>query len=362
MKKIVKRVLISVGIIAVVIAIAVGYMFWKMGQPIYTFGSVNAAFNLRSPLEPPEQSDPTLWLVEPDITLHYDVYGKSRPVIIVHGGPAIPYANAWKGLKPLEDQYAFYYYHQRGAGDSTRPIDKFESKNYPKNVAELEQILGIGAQIADIERIRQILGEDKLLLIGHSFGGFIASLYAAEFPNMVEKLVLVAPAGMLTPPKKSSNIFDEVRATLSETDHVKYDSLMKEYFNFGSIFSKSDSELVDLHTEVGRYLLKGMGYDVSKMVPPPTPGGWSVFAVYFSTGKSPDYRDAVRHITAPTLIIHGDDDDISLNGSRQYEEFIPNAKFVSIGCPDGSTVSGHFIFDDCPDQFATTIMSFLTDQ
>ena len=147
-------------------------------------------------------------------------------------GPGIPYANAWKGLKPLEEQYAFYYYHQRGAGKSTRPIDSLISKNYQKNVAFLEGRLGIGAQIADIERIRHFLNEEKLLLVGHSFGGFIAALYAAEFPMRVEKLVLVAPAGMLTPPKKGNNLFDAVRAKLPESDHAQYDSLMKEYFNF----------------------------------------------------------------------------------------------------------------------------------
>ena len=108
--------------------------------------------------------------------------------------------------------------------------------------------------------------------------------------------------------------------------------------------------------------MKGMGYDSSKMDTPPMPGGWSVFAVYFSTGRSPDFRDAVGHITAPTLIVHGDDDDIALNGSRQYEKYIPNAKFISIGCSEESTISGHFIYDDCPEQFAKTIMSFLNDQ
>lgn len=359
MKRVLKFVLIGVGSIIVLVGIAAVYMFWQMGQPLYKFGSVSAAENLRGPLDPPEQTDSTVWRVESDIFLHFEVYGKGRPVIIVHGGPGIPYPNAWKGLKWLEEQYAFYYYHQRGAGNSTRPIDRFESKNYPKNMTKLEQTLGIGAQIADIERIRRILKKEKLLLIGHSFGGFIAALYAAEFPKQVEKLILVAPAGMLTPPQKGNNIFDNVRFRISAEEQTKYDSLVKEYFNFGSIFSKSDSDLVDLHTEVGHYLLKGMGYDISLMDAPPTPGGWSTFAVYFSIGRSPDYRDAVANITAPTLILHGDDDDISLNGSKEYEEFIPDAKFMSIGCSETTSISGHFIFDDCPDQFGEAVRDFL---
>ena len=362
MKRAIRFVLIGVGGVIVFVGIAAVYMFWQMGQPLYTFGSVNAVENLRGPLDPPEQTDPSVWHVESDISLHFEVSGKGRPVIIVHGGPGIPYANAWKGLKSLAEQYAFYYFHQRGAGNSTRPIDRFESKNYPKNMTQLEQTLGIGAQIADIERIRRILKEEKLLLIGHSFGGFIAALYAAEFPEQVEKLILVTPAGMLTPPQKENNIFDAVRERIPEKELPKYDSLVKEYFNFGNIFSKSDADLVDLHMQVGRYLLKGMGYDISLVDAPPTPGGWSSFAVYFSTGKSPDFRDAVGHITAPTLILHGKDDDISLNGSKEYEEFIPNAKFVSIGCTDTSTISGHFIYDDCPEQFGAAVRNFLTDE
>ena len=359
MKKVVKIALIVVGCLIVVIAIAAVYMFWQMGQPLYKFGSVSKVENLRGPLDPPEQTDPSVWQVESDISLHFEMYGKGRPVIIIHGGPGIPYANAWKGLKSLEEQYAFYYYHQRGAGNSTRPIDRFESKNYPKNMKELEQTLGIGAQIADIKRIRRILKEQKLLLIGHSFGGFIAALYAAEFPEHVEKLILVAPAGVLTPPRKENNIFDAVRDKIPENEQSNYDSLVKEYFHFGDIFSKSDDDLVNLHSQVGHYLLMGMGYDSSLMDTGPTPAGWSAFAVYFSIGKSPDYRDAVANITAPTLILHGDDDDISLNGSREYEEFIPNVKFISVGCSDTSTISGHFIFDDCPEEFGAAVRKFL---
>lgn len=359
MKKGTKVVLIGIGTVVILVGAAAVYMFWQMGQSLYTFGSVSSSENLRAPLEPPEQTDSSMWQVESDISLHFDVYGKGRPVVIVHGGPGIPYADAWKGLKSLEEQYTFYYFHQRGAGDSTRPIDRFESKNYPKNVTQLEQTLGIGAQIADIERIRRILKEDKLLLIGHSFGGFVAALYAAEFPEHVAKLILVAPAGMLTPPQKGNNIFDAVRNRIPEEEQPNYDSLVREYFNFGSIFSKSDDDLVDLHTQIGHYLVKGMGYDISLMDALPTSGGWSSFAVYFSIGKSPDYRDAVANITAPTLILHGKDDDISLNGSREYEEFIPDAKFIVISCPDTTSASGHFIFDDCPEEFGAAVRKFL---
>lgn len=361
MKRTTKIVLIGIGILVVIVGISVVYMFWQMGQPMYTFGSVSSGENLRNSLTPPEQKIPNLWQVEPDISLHYDVYGKGRPVLIVHGGPGIPYGKPWEGFRSLEDQYKFYYYHQRGAGKSTRPIQRFESKNYPKNVTELEQTLGIGAQIADIERIRQILNEKKLILVGHSFGGFIAALYAAEFPENVEKLILVAPAAMLSPPKEGDDFFANIRKELPEEGLSDYDGLVKEYFNFGSIFSKTDDDLVDLQKRIGKYLLKGMGYIKAEMDSTPKPGGWSAFAVYFSTGKLPNFRLAVKQITADTLIIHGKDDTLALKGSQEYGNWIPNASFVSIRCHNPSGISGHFLFDDCSDEFSDEFLRFIKD-
>jgi len=43
---------------------------------------------------------------------------------------------------------------------------------------------------------RQFVGKKKITLVGHSFGGHLAVTYAARFPSQVEKLVLIASAGM----------------------------------------------------------------------------------------------------------------------------------------------------------------------
>lgn len=122
----------------------------------------------------------------------------------------------------------FYYYDQRGCGDSTRPYDTVPGSSYHSRMMALDTKLGLGAQIADIERIRQILGQDKLTLIGHSFGraafhdssgrlthlgGFTCALYAMEFPDRVEKIIAVTPAPMLVFPS-DFDLFKGVRARL----------------------------------------------------------------------------------------------------------------------------------------------------
>ncbi len=354
-----KRLLL-IGLATVIVVAIGGYLAfdWMTKQSLYRFGSVRAGENLRGPLAPPAQDDRPGWQVEPDITLHFDAHGEGSPVLIVHGGPGMPYAKAWKGLEPLTDQFRFYYYHQRGCGLSTRPFDRFTSGSYYANMTELERTLGLGAQIADIERTRQILRQDRMTIIGHSFGGFIASMYAAEFPNRVEKLILVAPAGVLTPPDEDRNLFRLARETLPHELHSQYDKLLARYFDFGSIFSRSDAELAELHEGIGGFLLPAMGYDPSHFESGPTSGGWTVFALYFSSGRAFDFRPAVAGITAPTLIVQGADDDISLAGSRTYEQVIPNAEFVSLG-GDNDLHAGHFVFDDLPDAFAVAIERFL---
>ena len=79
------------------------------------------------------------------------------------------------------------------------------SSNFYNNMLELNANLGLPAQVADIEQIRRKLGQDKMILIGHSFGGFLAALYAIEFPDRVESLVLVSPADVVKIPSETGD-------------------------------------------------------------------------------------------------------------------------------------------------------------
>lgn len=357
--KIIKRISVAAVVACVLVTGGIWWLTWLMSQPLYAFGSVAASKNLRGPLTPPRQTHDTFWQVESDISLSFERCGEGTPVLVVHGGPGIPYADQWNGLMPLTDQFSFYYYHQRGCGDSTRPFDRFDGGSFYENMIRLERTLGLGAQIADIERIRRILGQEKLILIGHSFGGFIAGLYAAEFSEHVDRLILVAPAGVLTPPDKERNLFELARQKLDANDQPRFDSVMEQYLDFSRIFSKSDDELINLHEQVGRFLLPAMGYSASDLGKGPRSGGWSVFAMYFSTGTAQDYRPALSCIKAPTLIIHGADDTISLAGARTYEA-ISKSRFVLIDGEDSGQRAGHFVFDDSPEKFGAVVEKFLT--
>jgi proline iminopeptidase len=278
-------------------------------------------------------------------------------VLVVHGGPGIPPYQPWKGLEAIDGlRCQFYYYHQRGCGNSTHPVDRFISRNYYRNMVALDGLLGMSAQLADIERIRRILGVEKITLIGHSYGGLLAALYAIEYPDRVEKLVLVSPAATITmPPLEGGR--DRVRQYLPDAEKKRYDDFLKHYFDYGKIFSKSETELAALNGEYARYYVKALE-NAGVHVPEPISrlngiGGWMVHALYLAAGRKYDYRLLLRRIQAPTLVVHGSRDIVPESVSRAYADGIPGARFEVL--PGAS----HFAYDECPDEFAQAVGGFL---
>jgi proline iminopeptidase len=350
-----KKMLITIGLVVLVVVAAVGGLFWYVtNQPLYKPGMVRAGKNLRAPLDPPEQpDDEQRWRVEPDIELHHFSAGEGRDVLIIHGGPGYPYSEPWPGLEPLTNANTFHYYDQRGCGRSTRPIDTFSSKNTWESMQMLEQTLGLSAQVADIERIRRILGQEKLIMVGHSFGGFLASLYAAEFPEHVAGMVLVAPANVLVLPQDDGSIFEEVRARLPEEMREEYDAFLSEYLSFGDIFSKSEADLVAMNERLTDY------YQVATGAQTPEQGetaGWGVQAIYLSMGKRHDYRDSLQAVEAPVLVVHGAEDVYQPeDASRSYADAFPNAE-VRL-----AEDAGHFLFYSQPETFARMVGEFLEE-
>ena len=345
-------------ILAVVVIVIAGGLFllrrW-MEQPLYKPGDVRAGRNLRGSLQPPAQpGDSGIWQVEPDVRLRWFARGEGKNVLFVHGGPGFPVREPYAGLEALGGRFRIHYYDQRGCGGSSRPIQRFESRNFGANLTQLDQALGIGAQLADIERIRRILGDGRLILIGHSYGGFLAALYAAEFPERVRAMVLIAPANLLVMPSPAGGLFDEVRRRLPAQRQAAYDAWLKRYLDFSGVFSKSESELAAEHLEFAAFYRDAGG------VPPSLAaarsedaGGWMVRAQYFSMGRRHDYRPAMAGVRAPVLVIHGDRDFQPEAASREYVTALPNATLKVI------PGAGHFPQQETPDRFAGVVMEFL---
>jgi pimeloyl-ACP methyl ester carboxylesterase len=121
------------------------------------------------------------------VRLHYLVKGTGRPVVLLHGNPGFVQDFA---LGPsnvfdlLATQYRVIAVDRPGHGYSGRPSS---ARTTPREQARLVHDL-----------LRQ-LGVERPVLVGHSWGGGLALIYAEQYPDGVTGLVLVSPRGYPTP-------------------------------------------------------------------------------------------------------------------------------------------------------------------
>jgi len=107
--------------------------------------------------------------------VHYEVIGRGRPVIFLHG-----WVGSWRywipALQTVGLNFRAYAIDLWGFGDSAR-----EPANY-----------GLEKQTALLDSFFQELGIGKVALIGHGLGGLVALLYALRHPNIVDRVMAVS--------------------------------------------------------------------------------------------------------------------------------------------------------------------------
>ena len=125
--------------------------------------------------------DPSLPRLELDgYTFHAETFGDpaNPTVVVLHGGPGGDYRSLL-GLQALADEYLVVFYDQRGSGLSERvPPDQ----------------LSYQVMLEDVDRIVDHFGQgEPVHLVGHSWGGMLASGYLGYAPDKVDKAVLMEP-------------------------------------------------------------------------------------------------------------------------------------------------------------------------
>jgi proline iminopeptidase len=105
--------------------------------------------------------------------------GTGPPAVVLHGGPGAHHDYLLPGFDALADGRELIYYDQRGGGRS--PV----ARDVP---------VGWTEQVADLEALRGMWGLERLTLVGYSWGGLLALLYALSHPGRVGRLALVSPA------------------------------------------------------------------------------------------------------------------------------------------------------------------------
>lgn len=250
---------------------------------------------------------------------------------VLHGGPGLDHSYFKPWLTPLADVMQLVYVDHRGTGRSERVASE---------TCTIEQMAD------DLEALRQLLGLGKVVLLGNSFGGFLAQIYALRHPDSVAKLILVttsdshefyaAATGELhkrgTPEQIAAApaLFD---GSVTTEEHFArwWDIMMPLYF-------------AHWDDERGKNM-------VSRII------GNPVVCAYMFANEIPkfDVRAGLPGVTVPTLVISGREDWVTPVGeSERLARTIPGAELVIFDH------SGHMPFIEEQAGFVDAVKRFVS--
>jgi proline iminopeptidase len=290
---------------------------------------------------------PSGYVTTPDgVRLFYRIAGRGPDtVVVLHGGPGLSMRYLVDDLAPLAPSRTLIFYDQRGGGASDLPEPA-------RLTAE--------RMVADLETVRQHFGLARLTLLGHSWGGALAALYATRHPDRVARLVLLGPG-----PSAAAALGETIRNLLSRFSPAELAQLGA--LN-AQLASAPDAQTAARCEQTYTFLFARYQFDpvsVSGLR-----GGWcsgppaamrygSVVtgdAVLGSLGPAYDLPGALARTLAgrrvPTLVVEGAASPF-VNDARTYAAAIPAAEFVLL------RDAGHFGWLERPHDVFHAVHRFL---
>lgn len=268
------------------------------------------------------------------LTLSYERRG-SGPLLVCHPGGPGGSAAEFRDFAGLDDTFELVLFSPRGSHGSD-PADDY----------------ALDAYVADLDALRVHLGVDELDLLGFSHGGIVAMAYAAAHGKRVRRLVLAATLAVWS---------DEAEAAMQRTIETRRDepwfaeaAKAIEEEQAGE-FSSAAELVANVQQQIPLYFHRWEGNekigrelaaDFAKAEP----------LHHFNTVefRTFDLRPGLRTITAPTLVLVGDDDLVAGPVSADaIARELPDAQLVTI------RDSGHFLYVEQPEAFRAALTDFL---
>jgi proline iminopeptidase len=136
---------------------------------------------------------------------------KDKPIIFLHGGPGYNCANfeATTAQQLADKGFYVIVYDRRGEGRSKDPNAQFTFKE----------------TFEDLNTIYKKYGLTKSTLIGHSFGGVVATLFAEKYPEKIQSIILVGA------PVSLQETFKTIISTSKVIYQAKKDSINLNYIS-----------------------------------------------------------------------------------------------------------------------------------
>ena len=216
--------------------------------------------------------------------IFYKDWGKGQPVVFSHGWPLS--GDAWdvQMLYLSSRGYRTIAHDRRGHGRSAQPWNGNDMDTYADDLAELIEKLDL----------------KNVVLVGHSTGGGEVAHYIGRHgTSRVAKVALVGavPPQMLktaaNPGGLPIEVFDGIRAGLvADRSQFHKDLAAGPFYGFNRADAKKSQGLID------SFWLQGMA------------GGLKGQYDCIKQFSEVDYTEDLKKIDVPTLVVHGDDDQV----------------------------------------------------
>lgn len=240
--------------------------------------------------------------------------GEGEPVLYLHGAGL---TRRWLPFYEAASQSTdFIAPEHPGFGDTEFPewLDGFD--DLAIHYAELLDSLGL----------------EKVHLVGHSFGAWIAAEIASFFPERLKSLQLITPAGL-----KGSELHDPYRQDGSEALERLFNGHADEYPDYTDEGDPVESLVQNYKETTTRARLAWQPRHNRKL------------------------PRRLGRVTAPTQVILAQDDRVlDAEVGAKYAEYIPGAT-VAVVSAEGNPTS-HLPFVQAPDTLAAMVTGFVAEQ
>lgn len=246
-----------------------------------------------------------------NVYINYQDCGEGQPVILIHGWPLSH--KMWENqVQAIVDAgFRCIAYDRRGFGDSDRPWNNYDYNSLAQDLRALIEQLDLR----------------DCVLVGFSMGGGEVVRYLSMFgDDRVAKAVLISSVIPLV--KKTADNPDGVP---EEKLNEIMESLKNNRVTFLAEFSKQFYNYSDNKDKVSEELLR---YDWSITSAASPRGTIETAKAWANT----DFRSELKNVRVPTLIVHGDDDQIvpiETSSEKSSKEIRDNKYVVIKGAPHG---------------------------
>ncbi|MGE5222001.1 MAG: alpha/beta fold hydrolase [Omnitrophica WOR_2 bacterium] len=248
--------------------------------------------------------------------VHYEVYGRGRPVILLHG-----WLGSW-GLWQETMAYLGRYYRTYaldfwGFGESGKKRETYAVQDFASLVDQFMEQLGIV----------------QAPLVGHSMGGTVSLLVAIQHPERVSKVVVIGSPIVGSSLSFLLKLFGQ-RLFASITYHNLW--ALRLGFRLLSPLYTRDKRWPEM-----------MNRDLSRMT-------LESFLLSIASLRETDLRPQISQIRIPAMGMYGNRDIVvSPNQWKPMRDGIPHA------CIEYYQAAGHFIMLDEPQKFMQALHHFL---